>query len=55
MDAADTDAVLGASGGVDDHMVTCLASDSGRIKEIDLLSGAELDVHHLNCLVLLFH
>ena len=47
MIAPGTDAVLGTPGGVDDHMIACLAGVTRGVKIIYLLPGAELDVHDL--------
>lgn len=45
------DAELGAPGGVDDHMVALLEFDPIGVEKINLLPGAELDVHDLHVLL----
>ena len=47
MDTADAGAKFRAAGGINDHVITGIAVDAGGIKIIDLLPGAELNIHHL--------
>ena len=49
--AAGTDAILSTPGSIDDHMITSLIGDTGRIEIIDFLSGTELDVHDFHVLL----
>ena len=53
--APGADAELRAPGGVDDYMVAHVVHGPIGVKEIYLLSGAELDVHHFHRLDLFFH
>ena len=48
VNAAGADAVFLAPGGVHDHMVPLGQGKPGRVKEIDLLPGPELNIHHGN-------
>ena len=48
MIAAGTDAEFRTPGGVDDHMIACLQLQVCRGEKVDLLTGTELYVYHLN-------
>ena len=48
VNAAGADAKFLPPGGVHDHMVPLGQVKTGRVKEIDLLAGPELNIHHGN-------
>ena len=53
--AAGADAELRTPGSVDNDMVAGLQLQSGRVKKVDLLSRAELNIHHLDSIIDFFH